>query len=138
MKKTATMADKSTPNVGPIEAAAERQRPSGGAESAYIHPALAELGKEIVKAEKQKIKLRKDGFVLAISVIVLTIIMEIVILSCFLIEEKTSIHVAIVVAPIIAFTAITIAVLVGVFRGFSKDDTSIVPWAEITQASTGG
>ena len=124
-----------SPDVAPIAAAADRGRQSGPAELAFNQPTHAELGPEKVRSEKQKIKLRNYAFALAITVIVITTLMEIVILTCIVMDGNSSIHVAIVVAPIASFTTITIAVLIGVFRGFRRDDTSKMPLGTVVEAS---
>lgn len=86
---------------------------------------------------RQNIDLRNYGFLLAIAIIVLTVAMEIVILNCILMEGATNIHVAVVVAPIASFTTITIAVLIGVFRGFLSKDTDRVTLGGLTSTITG-
>ena len=65
---------------------------------------------------------------------VFTIVVEIVILNCILVEGNSSIHEAVVVAPIVSFTTVTIAVLVGVFRGTRNDDVSRVPLSPVGRA----
>ena len=78
---------------------------------------------------RQNIDLRNYGFYLALAMIVLTVAMEIVILNCIVMEGDTSIPVAIAVAPIASFTTITIAVLIGVFRGFRSKEAGNLPSA---------
>ena len=125
------MTEKSIIDTTAIEKAEKRDRvsrqASGLKEYYTLDPVHAELGPEIIKAEKQKIKLRDRGFMLAVTLIVFSVVMEISILYFIITGDNNRFHVAIVVAPIISFTTVAIAVLIGIFRGYNNKDTNEVP-----------
>ena len=112
-------------NFGPIQL--DVKDVSGKREAAEL---------SISAERRQNINLRYYGFYLAPAIIVLTVIMEIVILNCILMQGG-DVHVAVALAPIASFTTITIALLVGVFRGFRSKDTDNVPWGTVTEGVVG-
>ena len=81
----------------------------------------------MVRSARLRNDLRYYGFYLALAMIVLTVAMEIVILNCIVLERDASIPVTIAVALIASFTTITIAMLIGVFRGSRSTDAGNLP-----------
>ncbi len=112
-----------------IESTAERELESSNAEFAFQEPIWSELKPEIVNAVKQQTILRKYAFIVALGVILFTMFLEIVILNCVLRQNSTEVKVAIVVAPIISFTAIAITILIGFYQA------KLVPWAELIKST---
>ena len=97
-----------------------------------------ELDNVRVDVEKQRIRMRKNAFILALSTLSALAILEIYFLNCIISSngEPSGYLVALAISPIVSATLIVITVLVGVFRGFRDRDIDAVPAGTLARSIT--